>query len=122
MLPKIKGVLKKQPLLGVAFAFAALAIAGVPPMNGFFSKFAIFSGSFAVAEGNWLLMLIVVVALLETVGCFAWFLKWMGSVLPGEPSPTVADAAPIPKPMIGVFVVLMVLTVCSSFIAAAWLG
>lgn len=122
MLPKIKGVLKKQPLLGVAFAFAALAIAGVPPMNGFFSKFAIFSGSFAVAEGNWILMLIVVVALLETVGCFAWFLKWMGSVLPGEPSPTVADAAPLPKSMIGVFVVLMVMTVCSSFIAAAWLG
>ncbi|MDO4590065.1 MAG: hydrogenase 4 subunit D [Slackia sp.] len=122
MLPKLKGVLKKQPLLGVGFAFAALAIAGVPPMNGFFSKFAIFSGGFAVAEGNWLLMAIVVVGLLETVGCFAWFLKWIGSVLPGEPSPEVADAAPLPKPMAAVIVVLIVMTVCSSFIAAAWLG
>ena len=99
MLPKIEGVLKKQPLLGVGFAFAALAIAGVPPMNGFFGKFAIFSGGFA-----------------------AWFLKWIGSVLPGEPSPEVADAAPLPAPMAVVIAILIGMTVCSSFIAAAWLG
>lgn len=122
MLPKIKGVLKKQPLLGVGFACAALAIAGCPPFNGFFSKFAIFAGSFQVAQGNWILMLIVIVGLLETVGCFAWFLKWMGQVLPGEPSEAVADAHPIPKAMKGVFVVLIIMTICSSFIASAWLG
>lgn len=122
MLPKLKGVLKKQPLLGVGFAVAALAIAGVPPFNGFFSKFAIFAGSFDAAQGNWILMLIVVVALIETVGCFAWFLKWMGRVLPGEPSKTVADAQPLPKTMTAVFVILIIMTVCSSFIAASWLG
>ena len=122
MLPKIEGVLKKQPLLGVGFAFAALAIAGVPPMNGFFGKFAIFSGGFAAAEGSWLLMAVVVVGLVETVCCFAWFLKWIGSVLPGEPSPEVADAAPLPAPMAVVIAILIGMTVCSSFIAAAWLG
>jgi hydrogenase-4 component D len=122
MLPQIKGVLKKQPLLAIGFGCAALAIAGCPPFNGFFSKFAIFAGSFDVAQGNWLLMLIVVVGLIETVCCFAWFLKWMGQVLPGEPSETVAAAKPIPKPMVIVFVVLIVMTVFSSFIAAAWLG
>lgn len=122
MLPKIKGVLKKQPLLGVAFACAALAIAGCPPMNCFFSKFAIIAGSFTAASGNWLLMLIVVMFLIETVGCFAWFLKWMGQVLPGEPSETVAKAQPLPKPMVPVFVVLIIMTIASSFISAAWLG
>ncbi len=122
MLPQIKGVLKKQPLLAIGFGCAALAIAGCPPFNGFFSKFAIFAGSFQVAQGNWLLMLIVVVGLIETVCCFAWFLKWMGHVIPGEPSETVAAAAPTPKPMVAVFVVLIIMTVCSSFIAAAWLG
>lgn len=122
MLPQIKGVLKKQPLLAIGFGCAALAIAGCPPFNGFFSKFAIFAGSFDVAQGNWLLMLIVVVGLIETVCCFAWFLKLMGQVLPGEPSETVAAAKPIPKPMVIVFVVLIVMTVFSSFIAAAWLG
>lgn len=122
MLPKLKGVLKKQPLLGVAFACAALAIAGCPPMNCFFSKFAIIAGSFTAAQGNWLLMLIVVLFLIETVGCFAWFLKWMGQVLPGEPSETVAAAKPLPKPMIPVFVILIIMTIASSFISAAWLG
>lgn len=122
MLPKIKGVLKKQPLLAIGFGCAALAVAGCPPFNGFFSKFAIFAGSFEAAQGNWLLMAIVVVGLIETVGCFAWFLKHMGSVIPGEPSEAVAQAQPLPKPMAAVLVVLIAMTVCSSFIAAAWLG
>ncbi len=122
MLPKLKGVLKKQPVLGVGFAIAALAIAGCPPMNGFFSKFAIFAGGFDAAQGNPVLMFIVIIALIETVGCFAWFLKWMGSVLPGEPSKEVADAQPLPKCMSVVLVILMIMTVASSFIAAAWLG
>ncbi len=122
MLPQLKGVLKKQPLLAVGFGVAALAIAGCPPFNGFFSKFSIFAGSFTAAQGNPLLMTIVVVGLIETVACFAWFLKWMGAVIPGEPSETVAASQPLPKPMVGVFIVLIIMTVCSSFIAAAWLG
>jgi len=122
MLPKIRGVLKKQPLLAVGFVVAALAIAGVPPLSGFFSKFAIFSGSFQAASGNWVLILIVVVALIETVLCFAWFLKWIGQVVPGEPSEAVAESKAIPKTMVFVFVVLIIMTVASSFIAAAWLS
>jgi len=122
MLPKIRGVLKKQPLLGVGFAVGALAIAGVPPLNGFFSKFAIFSGSFMAAQGDWLLIALVVVGLLETVACFAWFLKWMSSVLPGEPSEVVATSTSVPKSMAFVLGLLIVMVFLSSFIAAAWLG
>lgn len=122
MLPKIRGVMKKQPMLGIGFGVAALAIAGVPPMACFFSKYALFAGAFSVAGQNPILMVIVILGLIETVGCFAWFLKWMGSVLPGEPSPEVEDAAPIPTPMKGVFVVMIIMTVISGFIAAAWLG
>lgn len=122
MLPQIKGVIKKQPLLAVGFGCAALAIAGCPPFNGFFSKFSIIAGSFEAAQGNWLLMLIVVVFLIETVGCFAWFLKWMGQVLPGEPSEVVEKSQKLPVYMVIAFVVLIIMTVCSSFIAASWIG
>jgi len=122
MLPQLRGVLKKRPILGVGFAVAALAIAGCPPLNGFFSKFYIFAGGFQAATENGALMFIVIVALIETVGCFIWFLKWIGSVLFGEPSEEVAKAAPLPKAMSAVFVVLIIMTFCSSFIAAAWLG
>ena len=122
MLPQLRGVLQKRPLLGVGFAVAALAIAGCPPANGFFSKFYIFSGGFLAAFDNPVLLFIVVVALIETVVCFMWFLKWIGSVLFGEPSEVVEASAPVPAAMKGVFVVLIIMTFCSSFLAAAWLG
>jgi hydrogenase-4 component D len=122
MLPKLRGLLKKRPLLGVAFGVAALAIAGCPPLNGFFSKFYIFGGGFIAASGNVPLMIIVVAALIETVLCFMWFLKWMGSVMFGEPSEAVENSAPVPAVMKFVLVVLIIMTFCSGFIAVAWLG
>ncbi len=121
-LPSLRGIVTKTPLIGIAFVVAALAIAGVPPFNGFFSKFAIFSGGFAVAQDNLLLLPMLVIALLESVGCFAWFLKWIGYSIPGKPSDAVAAAQPLPLGMHVVLVVLMAATLCSSFIAASWLG
>ncbi len=121
MLPQIRGLVRRYPVMGVAFAVAALAIAGCPPLNGFFSKFYIFAGGFQVAAGNPALMVIVIAALVETVGCFVWFLKWISSVLFGEPSEAVAKGQPLPPQMGAVFVVLIVMVFCSGFIAAAWL-
>lgn len=122
MLPLLRGVLSKSPLLGIAFVVAALAIAGVPPFNGFFSKFAIFAGGFEVAQQHPLLMVLLVIALLESVGSFAWFLKWVGWTVPGRPSEAVAAASPVPLSMQIVLITLIVMAVCSSFIAAIWLG
>ncbi len=122
MLPKVKGLMKRYPVTGVAFAFAALAIAGVPPMNCFFSKFQIFAGGFEVGATNPFALALVVIMIFETVATFAWFLKWMGSVLPGEPSEEVAAGQPLPKAMSGVFIALMILVVVSGPLSAAWLG
>lgn len=121
-LDKIRGVVQKRPILGVGFAVAALAIAGCPPMNGFFSKFYIFTGGFLAAFDNPALMVIVIIALIETVLCFMWFLKWTGSVLFGKPSEAVEDSTPVPAAMKGVFVVLIIMVFCSGFIGAAWLA
>lgn len=88
MLPKIQGLMKKYPVTGVGFAVAATAIAGVPPMSTFFSKFQIISGGFAVGASNTVIFVLVCVMVVETVATFAWFLRWMGKVLPGEPSET----------------------------------
>lgn len=46
MLPRLKGLMRKTPLLGIGFCVAALAITGVPPFNGFFSKFPLFAAGF----------------------------------------------------------------------------
>lgn len=122
MLPDLRGLLRGMPLLGVSFCVAALSITGVPPFNGFFSKFAIFAGGFQVSQAEPWLLVLLVLAMAESVGSFAWFLRWFGKTVPGEPSPAVAAAAPLPWQMKTVFAVLLVMCLASSFIAAAWLA
>ncbi|MFA9440189.1 hydrogenase 4 subunit D [Uliginosibacterium sp. sgz301328] len=122
MLPSLRGLLRNVPLLGVSFCVAALAITGVPPFSGFFSKFPIFAAGFQLSAEHILLLPLVVIALIESVGSFAWFLRWFGDTSPGTPSQAVADAAPVPPMMQTVLVVLIIMCVASSFIAANWLG
>jgi hydrogenase-4 component D len=122
MLPSLRGIITKSPLLGIAFVAAALAIAGVPPFSGFFSKFAIFAGGFEVTREYPLLLPLLLIALAESIGSFAWFLKWVGAAVPGKPSEAMAAAAPLPRGMQLVLIVLVVMSVCSSAIAASWLG
>jgi hydrogenase-4 component D len=122
LLPSLRGILTKMPLLGVAFVAAALAVTGVPPFSGFFSKFAIFAGGFEVSREHLMLLPLLLIGLAESVGSFAWFLKWVGHSVPGKPSTAMAAAQPLPLPMQIVLIVLTIMSVCSSFIAASWLG
>ncbi len=122
MLPKLRGIITKTPLLGISFVVAALAIAGVPPFSGFFSKFAIFAGGFEVSRDHLLLLPLVLIAIAESVGSFAWFLKWVGYSVPGKPSEAMAEASRMPVGMQFVLITLIIMTVGSSVIAASWLG
>lgn len=122
MLPKLKGIITILPLLGIGFCVAALAISGVPPFNGFFSKYPIFAASFGLFNGNWLVMTLLIIILIESVGSFAWFLYWFGKVVPGKPSEDVANASPIPFAMKLVIIILIIMSLCSSVIASLWLN
>ncbi len=122
MLPSLKGIMHKMPLLGICFAFAMLAVSGVPPFNGFFSKFTILAGGFSAAKSNPFLMVLMVIAVLETVGSFAWLFWVFGAAVDGEPSPEVAAATPLALPMQFVLLTLAVLTLVSGVFAAAWMA
>lgn len=122
MLPKLKGIITILPLLGIGFCVASLAISGVPPFNGFFSKYPIFAASFGLFNGNWLVMTLLIIILIESVGSFAWFLYWFGKVVPGKPSEDVANASPIPFAMKLVIIILIIMSLCSSVIASLWLN
>jgi len=121
-LPGIKGIMRKMPLVGISFAFAMLAVTGVPPFNGFFSKFSIFAGGFQVGQSDPLLLVLVVIAVLESVASFAWLFWIFSSAVPGEPSPEIAGATGIATSMKWVLGVLATLTLVSGFFAAAWMG
>lgn len=96
LLPRLRGVLHTLPLPGVGFCVAALAITGVPPFNGFFSKFPLFAAGFALSVEYWILLPAMILLMIESVASFAWFIRWFGRVVHGKPSEAVADAAPLP--------------------------
>lgn len=122
MLPRLRGVMRTLPIAGIGFCVAALAITGVPPFNGFFSKFPLFAAGFALSDQHPILLAVMILALGESVASFGWFIYWFGRVVPGEPSEEVAQAAPLPYAMKLVLVILVVMSLCSSVIAAAWIG
>ncbi len=122
MLPSLRGVMGKMPLVGISFAVAMLGVTGVPPFNGFFSKFSILAGGFLAARTNPLLLVLMVVAVLETVGSFAWLFWVFGRSVPGEPSLEVAAATRLAPQIQFALVALCVLTLVSGYFAAAWMG
>jgi hydrogenase-4 component D len=122
MLPDLRGVLGKMPVVGVSFAVAALGVTGVPPFNGFFSKFSIFAGGFQAAQAHPLLLALVIIAILESVGSFAWIFWVFSTTVPGAPSEAVDAATPLAPAMQAVLITLATLTLLSGFFAAAWLG
>lgn len=122
LIGSFKGIMTKMPLLGVCFAVAALAVTGMPPFNCFFSKFSIFVGGFEAAKTNPWLLVLVVIAVLESVLSFAWIFWVFSSTVPGEPSQEVAGAVSLAPSMKAVLGALAVLTLVSGYFAAVWLG
>ena len=71
LLPRLRGVLHTLPLPGVGFCVAALAITGVPPFNGFFSKFPLFAAGFSLSVEYWILLPAMILLMFESVASFA---------------------------------------------------
>lgn len=64
-LKKMGGLLKTHPYLGWFFFIAAISLAGIPPLSGFFSKFAlILSG---IEEGRYIIVVVSLVVGLLTL-------------------------------------------------------
>ena len=122
MLPSLKGIMSKMPLAGVSFLFATLAVSGVPPFNGFFSKFSILAGGFMAARTEPFLMVLMIIALLETVGSFAWLFWVFGVAVPGEASSEISSATRLSPQIQFVLGVLVFLTLVSGYFAAVWMG
>lgn len=122
ILPSLRGILSKMPVVGVSFAIAALAITGVPPFNCFFSKFSIFAGGFEAAKSQPLLMILVIIAMLESIGSFAWIFWIFSGTVPGEPSQQLVEATPLSPAMQVILVTLSALTLISGIFAIGWIG
>lgn len=84
-LEKLGGVAHKMPLTFVSFFVCAMAIAGIPPLNGFFSKWMVYQGVLSIgAEGNRLFPIFLIAAMLGSVLTLASFLKMLHSLFFGQ--------------------------------------
>lgn len=84
------GLIKKMPWTAATFGIGAVAISGLPPLNGFVSEFLIYAGAFKgagmVKDGS-VIALLAVIAGLALIGglATACFTKAFGIVFLGEP-------------------------------------
>jgi len=89
VLDRLGGLLKKMPTTGVFFLVGAIAICGLPPLNGFVSEFLIYAAGFqGVGEQRLdLLFTVLVILSLALIGglAIACFTKVFGVVFLGEP-------------------------------------
>jgi NADH:ubiquinone oxidoreductase subunit 5 (subunit L)/multisubunit Na+/H+ antiporter MnhA subunit len=83
-LAQMGGLVKAIPLVFVTFLIASLAISGVPPMNGFASKWLIYQGVITSGDSLWVLWLIA--AMLGSALTLASFMKLIHAVFLGQPS------------------------------------
>lgn len=86
-LSKMGGLAKAIPLVFVTFLIASLAISGIPPMNGFASKWLVYQGVIASGDSLWLVWLIA--AMLGTALTLATFMKLTHAAFLGQPSEEV---------------------------------
>lgn len=85
-LEKLGGIAKVMPLTFITFLIAALAISGVPPFNGFASKWMIYQGiinSGKTGGSLWILWLIC--AMFGSALTMASFMKLINAVFLGQP-------------------------------------
>ena len=86
-LEKLGGLSKTMPVVYVSFLIASLAISGVPPLNGFASKWMIYLGVIeAGRQGNHLWILWLVAAMFGSAMTLASFMKLVHAVFLGQSS------------------------------------
>ncbi|WP_456452187.1 proton-conducting transporter transmembrane domain-containing protein [Thermococcus sp.] len=92
-LNELSGLAKKMPLTGFAFLIGAAAIIGLPPMNGFASKWLIYESSALYNP------FLAAVAVIGTAFCTAAYIRVLFTFF-GRPSEVVANAKEPGKAMI----------------------
>jgi len=100
-LNRMSGLWTVMPLTGITAVIASLSIAGLPPFNGFVSKWLIYHVTILGAPQMPLFLLLGIVALFVSLVTLASFLKFLGGAFLGESSlpPEQAKAGDVPASM-----------------------
>jgi hydrogenase-4 component B len=102
MLGELGGMARLMPWTAAAALMASLAIAGVPPLNGFASKWLLYGTGILGGQGDPLLVVLVLVAMFISLVTLASFLKYYGSAFLGPPR----DEGAAPQGEVGLSMIL----------------
>jgi multicomponent Na+:H+ antiporter subunit D len=92
----------------IFFMIGALAIAGIPPFNGFASKFLIYESVFLFSP------VLAIIAMVVSILTLASFVKVFHSVFMGPPLPEHAEVREVPLPMLAAMGFLAALVIISG--------
>ena len=100
-LDKLGGLSKKMPKTTLLFLIGAASISGIPPFNGFASKWMIYQAIFEKAgeSGNFFYVIVCVTALITSVLTLASFVKVAQSVFFGQLNKEFEDTHECPAVM-----------------------
>ncbi len=94
-LDRLGGLAKALPVTFIAFLIASFSISGVPPFNGFASKWMVYQGIIAMAHtGSRLWVIWILAAMVGSALTLASFMKLIHAVFLGQPSPEREKEAP----------------------------
>jgi multicomponent Na+:H+ antiporter subunit D len=92
----------------VFFMIGSLAIAGIPPFNGFASKFLIYESVFLFSP------VLAIIAMVVSILTLASFVKVFHSVFMGPPLPEHDKVSEVPFPMLAAMGFLAILVIISG--------
>ena len=116
-LDQLSGLGKRMPVTGWTLRVGALAISGVPPFGGFWSKVIIILALTHMAVlVHWAFYIPVALAVATAVVTLVYYAKVQRSVLGGEPSDAAKGAREVPFAMCLASVLLAVLCLASALI------
>ena len=97
---KLKGLGRKMPIISIGLVVSLLAIAGVPPTAGFWSKLILFGAALDTGVPSWAVWLAIAGVLNSalSVAYYSWIIRKM--YFEGETEKRIAE----PKAIIGVMV------------------
>ena len=93
-LEQLGGLAKQMPVIFVCFLIAALSVSGVPPLNGFASKWMVYQGVIEAGKGggaSWIVWLVV--AMFGSALTLAGMMKLVHAIFLGQPASNSADVS-----------------------------
>jgi len=82
---RMGGLQRKMPITAATMLIAALAISGIPPFSGFWSKDAVLDATFAAGGQNWFIMLLWLFGVITVFLTAFYMFRWWFLVFGGRP-------------------------------------